>query len=144
MEDYHTYYVSGQKVLVHNTCAEPAKNITSHVGKSGEKVYLVGAYKDIKGVKEMDAHHVGQAAVMKKLVENFNYDTAPAITVPAIGHRFSSNVGIVSRAVDDSLNVRQLIARDIRELRRVYPDIPNSALKQLILLNKKAYKEMGK
>ncbi len=26
VEDFHTYYVSEQKVLVHNTCAEPAKS----------------------------------------------------------------------------------------------------------------------
>jgi hypothetical protein len=29
------------------------------------------------------------------------------------------------------------LARDTRELRRVYDDIPNSALKELIELNKK-------
>ena len=34
-------------------------------------------------------------------------------------------------------NARELLARDIRELRRVYPDIPNSKLKELIDLNKK-------
>ena len=29
VEDYHTYYVSEQKVLVHNTCAVTAKNVAS-------------------------------------------------------------------------------------------------------------------
>ena len=29
VEDFHTYYVSEQKVLVHNTCAMTAKNSTS-------------------------------------------------------------------------------------------------------------------
>ena len=29
MEDFHTYYVSEQKVLVHNTCATTTKNVTS-------------------------------------------------------------------------------------------------------------------
>ena len=32
----------------------------------------------------------------------------------------------------------------VRELRRVYDDIPNSALKELIELNKKMYPEMRK
>ena len=45
VEDFHTYYVSEQKVLVHNTCAATAKNATkskywkeSTVFK-GKKVY---------------------------------------------------------------------------------------------------------
>jgi hypothetical protein len=36
------------------------------------------------------------------------------------------------------------LARDIMELRRVYDHIPNSALKELIELNKKMYPEMRK
>ena len=59
VEDFHTYYVSEQKVLVHNTCAMTAKNVSVHVGKSGDTKYIVGAYKDVKGVEGMDAHHVG-------------------------------------------------------------------------------------
>ncbi|MFN6817105.1 hypothetical protein ACK4QA_18905, partial [Proteus mirabilis] len=41
-------------------------------------------------------------------------------------------------------NARELLARDIRELRRVYSDIPNSALKELIAKNKEMYPEMRK
>ena len=41
-------------------------------------------------------------------------------------------------------NARQLLARDLFELKRVYPDIPNSALKELIDMNKKMYPEMRK
>jgi len=33
-------------------------------------------------------------------------------------------------------------AIDIQELRRVYPDIPSSKLKELIRMNKKLYPEM--
>lgn len=45
VEDFHTYYVSGQKVLVHNTCAkETAKNTASNYWSkakevAGKKVY---------------------------------------------------------------------------------------------------------
>ena len=70
---------------------------------------------------------------MKKLVDNYNLNTAPAINVPKVGHTIKGPNGI---------NPRQLLARDIRELRRVYDDIPNSKLKELIELNKKMYPEM--
>ena len=142
VEDFHTYYVSEQKVLVHNTCAMTAKNVSVHVGKSGDTKYIVGAYKDVKGVEGMDAHHVGQKAVMEKMVSNYDSQTAPAISVPRIGHRFLGDEGIVSRSTKGISNPRQLLARDIRELRRVYPDIPNSALRELVTLNKKMYEEM--
>ena len=54
VEDFHTYYVSEQKVLVHNTCATTKKNVTTHKGKSGDTEYVVGAYKDVKGIEGMD------------------------------------------------------------------------------------------
>jgi hypothetical protein len=48
----------------------------------------------------------------------------------------------VSRSSKEIKNTRQLLARDIMELRRVYPDIPNSQLRKLIELNKQLYPEM--
>lgn len=110
----------------------------------GTGKYQVGAYKDIKGVEGLDAHHAGQKALMKKLVENYDLNTAPAINVPKVGHTISGPNGIVSRSTKGIDNPRQLLARDINELRRVYDDIPNSALKELIELNKKMYPEMRK
>lgn len=71
VEDFHTYFVSDASVLVHNT--EGCK-------------YQVGAYKDIKGSKGLDAYHAGQKAVMKKLAKNYDEMTAPAINVPKVGH----------------------------------------------------------
>ena len=143
VEDFHTYYVSEQKVLVHNTCATTKKNVTTHKGKSSDTEYVVGAYKDVKGIEGMDAHHVGQKAVMEKLVGNYDPKTAPAISVPITGHtRKEDIVGVVSRSKKGIGSPRQLLARDIRELRRVYPDIPNSALRELITMNKKMYYEM--
>ncbi|APH04959.1 ribonuclease YeeF family protein [Bacillus weihaiensis] len=110
----------------------------------GTGKYQVGAYKDIKGVEGLDAHHAGQKAAMKKLVDNYDLNTAPAINVPKVGHTIKGPNGIVSRSTKGIDNPRQLLARDIRELRRVYDDIPNSALKELIELNKKMYPEMRK
>ena len=92
----------------------------------------------------MDAHHVGQKAVMKKLVENYDLETAPAINVPKVGHTISGPNGIVSRNTQGIDNARQLLARDLFELKRVYPDIPNSVYKELIDMNMKMYPEMRK
>ena len=106
--------------------------------------YQVGAYEDIKGIEGLDAHYVGQKAVMKKLVANYDPKTAPAINVPKVGHTISGPNGIVSRKTKGITSVRQLLARDLFELKRVYPDIPNSVLRELIEMNKKMYPEMRK
>ena len=45
---------------------------------------------------------------------------------------------------DRFANARELLTRDIRELKRVYPEIPNSQLQELIDLNKSMYPEMNK
>ena len=44
VEDFHTYYVSEQKVLVHNTCAATAKN--TQVAKSSNKASSIGHSKN--------------------------------------------------------------------------------------------------
>ncbi|RCW39606.1 hypothetical protein, partial [Paenibacillus prosopidis] len=119
-------------------------NIGVNLRFKGSNKYQVGAYNDIKGVEGLDAHHVGQKALMKKLVKNYDFNTAPAINVPKLGHTRRGPNGIVSRSTDGINSPRQLLARDIKELRRVYNDIPNSALKELIKLNKKMYPEMRK
>ena len=40
-------------------------------------------------------------------------------------------------------SARQAVARDIFELRRVYPDVPNSQLKTLIEMKKQMYPAVG-
>lgn len=92
----------------------------------------------------MDAHHVGQKAIMKNLVENYNPKTAPAINVPKVGHTISGSNGIVSRSIQGIDSARQLLERDLFELKRVYPDIPNFAYQELIDMNIKMYPEMRK
>jgi RHS repeat-associated protein len=99
----------------------------------------------------LDSHHVGQKNLMKDLVEGYDPATGPAMLVLRVGHTVSKEgVGIVSRS---SINPRtglpftsapDVVARDIRELRRVYPEVPNEKLQQLIALNKSMYPEMRK
>ena len=87
---------------------------------------------------------MGQKAIMKNLVENYNPKTAPAINVPKVGHTISGPNGIVSRSTQGIDSARQLLERDLFELKRVYPDIPNFAYQELIDMNIKMYPEMRK
>ncbi|PTY82445.1 hypothetical protein B5V91_19620, partial [Heyndrickxia sporothermodurans] len=64
-------------------------------------------------------NRTGQKAAMKKLVDNYDLNTEPAINVPKVGHTIKGPHGIVSRSTKGIDNPRQLLARDIRELRRV-------------------------
>ena len=100
----------------------------------------------------MRSHHIGQKAIMKDMFANDEMK-APAILVNKMGHNNNKpgfEPGTVSRSRINPrtnrpfTNARELLARDIRELRRVYPDIPNSKLKEWIDLNKKMYPEMRK
>lgn len=68
--------------------------------------------------------------------------TGPAIDIPKLGHTIKGKKGIISRKTKGTTSASQLLARYIQELRRVYPDIPSSKLKELIRMNKKLYPEM--
>lgn len=90
------------------------------------------------------SHHVGQKAIMKNFISGYDPMKAPAILVPSIGHTEKGFFGIVSRNIKGINSARDLLARDIKELKRVYPDIPNSKLKELIELNKEVCPEAFK
>lgn len=107
---------------------------------SNSGLYRVGPFNEIQGtVKGLDAHHVGQKALLVDLIPGYNPLTGPSILVPKVGHTIRGPNGIVSRSVEGLTTPRSVVARDILELRRVYPDIPNSQLQELIRLNKTAY-----
>ncbi|WP_151763982.1 RHS repeat domain-containing protein [Acinetobacter soli] len=116
---------------------------TEQVSNLGK--YSVGAYSDIRGaVQGLDAHHVGQKSVMQELIPSYNASSAPAILVPKMGHTIKGSNGVVSRSSKGLFTPRAVVARDIMELRRVYPDIPNSQLQKLIQMNKNLYPEYFK
>jgi hypothetical protein len=118
----------------------------AHVGgESAPGKYTVGVYEEIKGtVPGMDAHHVGQKAILGRFVPDYDPVKAPAILVPKVGHTIRGPRGIVSRSTEGFSSARDVLARDILELRRVYPDIPNSQLQLLIQKNKDLYPIMNK
>jgi RHS repeat-associated protein len=108
--------------------------------KTSSNLWKVGSYSELRGLEVgLDAHHVGQKALMSKFVPGYSASTAPSILVPKLGHTVGS--GVVSRSTAGFTNARQVLARDIFELRRVYggQGIPNSSLQQLIQMNKTMY-----
>ena len=112
---------------------------------SGPGKFGVGPYNEMKGaVAGLDAHHAGQSVAMKKVVAGYDHNTSPSILVPKVGHTIKGPNGIVSRSTKGIDNARDILARDINELRRVYPDIPNARLQELIEMNKSMYPEMTK
>lgn len=109
----------------------------ANAAKGGSNLWRVGRYNTLQGAERgLRAHHVGQKALMEKFVQGYNWRTAPSILVPEIGHNTRSALGIVSRNMKGFTNAREVLARDIFELRRVYNDVPNRSLQELIQMNK--------
>ena len=67
------------------------------------------------------------------MILSYNRELAPAIVLPSREHKL-----IPTMKGDYSGSARALLAKDIRDLRK-YTNTPNSALKELIELNKKMY-----
>ncbi|MBK7884945.1 MAG: hypothetical protein IPJ81_15050 [Chitinophagaceae bacterium] len=110
------------------------------VTKGGSRIFEVGAYNKMRGVEAgLEAHHVGQKALMSKFITGYNKNIAPAILVPKLGH--SLGFKVLSRNMNGFTNARQVLARDIFELRRVHQNIPNNSLQKLIQMNKTMYPE---
>ena len=121
-------------------------NFVSPVGsKLNSNLWKVGAYNELQGLEAgLQAHHVGQKSLMGRLIPGYNPANAPSILVPKIGHvNNMPGIGRVAttRGMGGFTNARQVLARDIFELRRVYGNngIPNSSLQELIQMNKTMY-----
>ena len=122
--------------------ARQIKSATPGRGVTAGGKYDVGEYAALRrriAEPGLEAHHVGQQALMKRYVPGYDPEVAPAILVPKVGHTIRGPQGIVSRSTSGISSARQAVARDIFELRRVYPGVPNSQLKTLIEMNKQMY-----
>jgi hypothetical protein len=156
--DWHTYLVGHWMLIVHNGPCEDAIRWT------------IGTYDDL--VKKavglpLDAHHLLQAekmsALLKKTGQTFDHGKGISILVPEVGHRFrdplKKNAKCISRwngkkidkYIDEAQKAgkslkqisRDLLAKDIKEMRRVYNgQVPNSALQQLIEMHKKGFPQL--
>lgn len=130
---------AGNRVTVVQRCEEPDSNDDETDNIPG--LFEVGPYQDIRGKKGLDAHHVGQKAVMKRLVKDYDPMTGIAINVPPVGHTIKGPNGIVSRCTQGFTSVEQLIERDVAELERVYPNVPQTALEKIRKMNKNISQE---
>lgn len=99
--------------------------------------YEVGIFSDLKSRSvpgdKLDIHHAMQAHPASQAIPNYNYVSAPAIAVPRTEHmRIPTQKGVYTG------NARQLLAKDIRDLRR-HTGAPSECLQHLINLNKEMY-----
>ena len=137
--------INGDGTLEHPGLPISRAQVAKEVGETiRAKVFTVGDYKSLQKAAAgsgLHAHHVGQKAVMQKLVPGYDPNTGPAILVPFKGHteRIANDIPVLRRNTQGFTNARELLARDILELRRVYPSISNSELRQLIHLNRTMY-----
>jgi hypothetical protein len=151
--DWHTYLVSFWMLIVHNGPCEDALRWT------------VGPYNDLfkKAANiALGSHHLVQAekmtALLKKLGQTFDHSKGISILVPVVGHRARNELQpavkclsrwngkkidlYIENAAKAGKSVKQigrdLLAKDIKEMRRVYngtpgyPKVPNAALQDLI------------
>jgi hypothetical protein len=81
----------------------------------------------------LDIHHAMQKGPAGQIIDGYNPNTAPAIAVPATLHE---NIPTIRGPFEG--NARGLLAKDIRDLRNK-TDAPNSALRELVNLNKQMY-----
>ncbi len=123
VDGIHTYFVlaGDDPVLVHN-CVQP---------------YEVGTFRQFDNASlsgdDLAIHHVGQHHAAQQVAPGHTYRGGPAIALPTAEHARIRNLpGTVS------LTPRQLLARDIWNLRR-FTNAPNSALRELIDLNRQTY-----
>ncbi|WDD92272.1 RHS repeat-associated core domain-containing protein [Burkholderia sp. FERM BP-3421] len=99
--------------------------------------YEVGRYDDLKRRSAsgdgLDIHHAMQKHPAAQVVVGYDPKTGPAIAVPAGEHE-----QIPTRKGVDTGTARDLLASDIRDLRR-HTGASNKCLQQLIALNKEMY-----
>ena len=120
--------------------ADEIKALTAPKGSVGK--YEVGTFDDLKARSmpgdKLDIHHAAQKHPAAQTVEGYDPKTAPSIAVPSREHR-----RIPTQKGNYTGNARDLLAKDIRDLRN-NTNAPNSALQELINLNKTTYPDAFK
>jgi hypothetical protein len=86
----------------------------------------------------IDLHHVPNIRDSKRLIKGYKIETGVAIGLPSKVHRI-----LKTKRFSDALNARDLLAREIYNLRRNSP-IPSSVLLKMVELNKKKYPDTFK
>ncbi len=117
VEDWHTYFVSGEDVLVHNTCMAGGR--FANVDK-GKRLNEVG-------------HHIPQNAYNKKI--GISRSDGPSVLMSKADHaktRTFAGRGKQAMKVDKGLSARQRLAKDIKDVRNHFGSKYNKGLRQAI------------
>ncbi|CAM4198365.1 RHS repeat domain-containing protein [Pseudoalteromonas ostreae] len=109
----------------------------SRQGAEAVSKYEVGAFNDLSKRSavgdKLDIHHAAQKHPASQVIDGYDPKTAPSIAVPAREHR---RIPTIKGGYEG--NARGLLAKDIKDLRQ-HTNAPNSALQNLIRLNKESY-----
>jgi RHS repeat-associated protein len=108
------------------------------LGKAGRTIreYEVGQFADLARRSRGDSleiHHAAQKHPARQVIQSYDPKTGPSIALPRGEHR-----EIPTIAGEYARSARELLAKDIRDLRN-NTNAPNSALQELIRLNKEMY-----
>ena len=119
----HTFFVGHGGWWVHNAC--PVKE------------YETGLFDDLKGRSVagdgLDIHHAPQDQLAQQVLPGATRPSGPSIALPELEHRAIPRVRGAT-----NLSPRDLLAMTVRDLRN-FTNAPNSAIKDLINLNKTTY-----
>ncbi|MGH9850048.1 MAG: RHS repeat-associated core domain-containing protein, partial [Blastocatellia bacterium] len=106
-------------------------------GSDPVKPYEVGRANDLRARSvrgdDLQVHHTPQSHPALQVIPGYNPDIAPSITLPTAEHLRIPNLRGPYNGTP-----RDLVARDIRNLRR-YTDAPNNSLLELLRLIKQTY-----
>ena len=125
----------------------PYAGIAATTGKfankaSDVKAFDVGNFDELTSRSavgdKLDIHHVAQKHPAAQVIDGYDPKTAPSIAVPQNQHR-----RIPTIKGDFDGNARDLLAKDVKDLRN-FTDAPNSAIKELIKLNKETFPDAFK
>ena len=109
-----------------------AENIVNAVKK-----YDVGSFDSLTKrsvvADKLDIHHAAQKHPAGQVIDGYDPKNAPSIAIPAREHRRIPTLRGEYRG-----SARDLLAKDIKDLRN-HTNAPNSALQDLIRLNKETY-----
>ena len=106
---------------------------------AGVRAYQVGTYRGLKAVSVagdgFDIHHGPQAHPTGQVISGYDWETAPSIVLLHGEHLEVNSQNLAGYCL---LSPRDLLAKTIWDL-RTYTGAPNSALQELIWLNRTVY-----
>jgi RHS repeat-associated protein len=124
------------KALGGARAGRPSKAVDAVQQSGNVQPYEVGTVDDLLARSvvgdDLAIHHVPQLHPARQVVPGYNPRSAPGIALPTSLHESATNQRGVFLGT-----ARELLARNIRDLRSI--GVPNSALRQLIDLNKTIY-----